>query len=106
MSGLGRALVDDLLADSAALAELRGMVGAAPAVYSCATLAAELSVTPRTIRAAIERGELAAVRSGRGWVMGAEAVRDWTARRTATPRARARRSRSSPLRDALDGLDG
>jgi excisionase family DNA binding protein len=53
---------------------------AAPAaVYSPATLAAELGRSERSIRGAIARGELDAVRRGRGWVISAEAVTEWAA---------------------------
>jgi excisionase family DNA binding protein len=76
-------------------------------VYTPATLAAELGVTARAIRAAIERGELRARRSGRGWVIAAAAVAEW-ARPTSSssPRTRAStRRRSAPLREALAGMD-
>jgi excisionase family DNA binding protein len=105
MADLARALLDELRGDPRALAELRDLLAAGPAVYSCATLAAELGCTPRAVRAAIERGDLAAVRSGRGWVIASEAVAAW-----ATPVAdRARCGRRSPIsrtmRDALARLD-
>src|SRR4051794_32740810 len=46
----------------------------AAAVYTPATLAAELGRSPRAIRAAIARGELDAVKRGRGYVIGVDAV--------------------------------
>ena len=46
-------------------------------MYTPATLAAELGRTPRAIRAAIARGELDAVKRGRGWVIPADAVERW-----------------------------
>lgn len=99
-----RALLDELHADPAALAELRRLLSAGPAVYSCATLASELGVTPRAVRAAIERGDLEARRSGRGYVIAAKAVAAW-----ARPPARTRRRpvprQSRPLRDAMADLD-
>jgi excisionase family DNA binding protein len=52
------------------------------AVYTCTTLAADLGVTPRAIRAAISRGELRAVKRGGRWLIPAGAVSDWT---TGTP---------------------
>jgi excisionase family DNA binding protein len=75
-----------------------------PVAYTPTTLAAELGITARAVRAAIERGDLQARRSGRGYVIGAEAVAAWAsssarARRRAAPRA------PRTLRDALAGLD-
>jgi excisionase family DNA binding protein len=68
--------------------------------YTCATLAAELGISPRAVRAAIARGDLQAVRRGRGYVISAAAVEAWT-----TPaRARVRASTPAnvrPLRDAF-----
>jgi excisionase family DNA binding protein len=97
-------LVDELREDPAVVAELRELFGAAPAAYTPKTLAAQLEVTPRTIRAAIERGDLEARRSGRGYVIGADAVAAWTkdpARRERTARRTARR----PANEALARLD-
>jgi hypothetical protein len=90
-----RELLDELRDDPDALAELRALIGAPAAVYSPATLAAELKITARAVRAAIERGDLQARRSGRGYVIGADAVAAWTSwrprtRRTTDP-ARAKR---------------
>jgi excisionase family DNA binding protein len=69
--------------------------------YTCQTLAAELGISPRAVRAAIGRGDLQAVRRGRGWMIGADAVAAWTtpsgARRRAAPRA----ANVRPLRDAF-----
>src|SRR5688572_21728568 len=72
-----------------------------PTVYTCATLADELGVTPRAVRAAIDLGDLRAVRRGRGYVITADAVAEW-----ASPPNRRRRPPTSsrparPLRDAL-----
>jgi excisionase family DNA binding protein len=97
------ALVAELRDDPAALAELRALLGAGPAVYTPQTLAAELGMTPRAVRAAIERGDLEARRSGRGYVIGADAVAAWAsppARKRRSPRAVKRR----PLRDAMAEL--
>lgn len=49
------------------------------AAYTVAALAAELSVSERTVRNAIERGELHAVKRGGRWLIGADAVRQWSA---------------------------
>ncbi len=69
------ALLDELAGDPVALARLRELVGEradqsalltpAPA-FTVATLAAELGRSERSIRAAIARGELEAVKRGRG----------------------------------------
>jgi excisionase family DNA binding protein len=69
-------------------------------VYTPATLAAELGRTPRAIRAAIARGELDAVKRGRGWVIPADAVERWAA--TGGPRGpRARAPRRAPGRGPM-----
>jgi excisionase family DNA binding protein len=96
-------LLAELEADPAAAAALRAAIGAGPAVYTAATLAAELGVTPRAVRAAIERGDLQARRSGRGWVIGAEAVAAWACAPRRTQRPRTPRE-SRPMRDAITGL--
>jgi excisionase family DNA binding protein len=116
---VARAIIDELEPDD--LAELarrlepflpaRAAPAAAtsPIAYTTTTLAGELGVSPRTIRAAIERGELDAHRSGRGWIIGAEAVAEW-ARGAPAPRGPRRVTRrssstparpSTPMRDAL-----
>jgi excisionase family DNA binding protein len=87
MSDLARAWLEELASDPVALERLRELVGvgtqqgevlgtSAPA-FTVATLAAELGRTPRSIRAAIARGELQAVWRGRGWLISADAVADW-----------------------------
>jgi len=96
---LARALLTELGSDPEALEELRCLV-APPAAYTPATLAAELGVTARAIRAAIERGDLEARRSGRGYVIGAEAVAEW-ARPLGARRARREPSSTRTMRDAL-----
>ena len=97
------ALLEELHDNPAALAELRSLLEAGPAAYTPQTLARELGVTPRAIRAAIERGDLEARRSGRGYVIGAEAVAAWCSAttRSSTRTAPARGTRT--LRDALSG---
>jgi excisionase family DNA binding protein len=104
MSEFVAALLEELRDDPAALVELRALLGARPAVYTPRTLAAELGVTPRAVRAAIERGDLEARRSGRGYVIGAEAVAAWARRLKSRSPARSRRRlgrESGPLRNAL-----
>jgi excisionase family DNA binding protein len=98
-----RALLDELRDDPAARDELRRLLGT-PAVYTPRTLAAELEITPRAVRAAIDRGDLEARRSGRGYVIAAEAVAAW-ARPPARTRRRAAPRKSRPLRDAIANLD-
>ncbi|MBV9334347.1 MAG: helix-turn-helix domain-containing protein [Solirubrobacterales bacterium] len=63
--------------------------------YTVASLAAELGVSQKTIRCAIARRDLAAVKRGARWLISAEAVREW-----ATPseaRARPRRTRGAAV---------
>jgi excisionase family DNA binding protein len=78
----------------------------APA-YTPKGLAEQLGRSERSIRAAISRGELAACKRGRGWIIGADAVAEWTRaparapktfRSSLTPR---RRSTAGPAREAL-----
>ena|SRR5215211_2105296 len=111
MSTLARAVLEALLDDPAALDELRGMLGVksksarvstARTVYTPKTLAAELGITPRAVRAAIARGDLQAAQSGGRWVIGADAVRAWTSPPGNRRRTRARR-RAGVMRDALEG---
>ena len=97
MSDLARALLDELAGDPVALERLRELVAAelppaaAPApAYTVATLAAELGRSERSIRGAIARGELEAVKRGRGYVIGADAVAAW-ATTPASPTGRPRR---------------
>ena len=47
------------------------------AAYTVASLAAELGVSPKTIRCAIARRELAAVKRGARWLISADAVHEW-----------------------------
>jgi len=117
---LVRALLDALAEHPDAREELRQALApeqapAAPgprAVYTAATLAAELGITTRAVRAAIARGDLAATKRAGRWVIGREAVERW-ARPTAVavavaPRARRRRTSSRtgrPMTDALATLD-
>ncbi len=67
--------------------------------YTVASLAAELGVSQKTIRCAIARRELAAVKRGARWLISADSVREW-----ATPseaRARPRRTRSAAVPKAV-----
>jgi excisionase family DNA binding protein len=78
-------LLDELAGDPVALERLRQLVGeplphdvkvSAPA-YTVQTLAVELGRSERSIRAAIARGELQAVKRGRGYLIPADAVAAW-----------------------------
>ena len=87
---LGRALVaavlDQLAADPESAARLAAALGPhlgnteaeRAGAYTVATLAAELDVSEKTIRGAIARGELLARRTGRRYVIDAQAVAEWT----------------------------
>jgi excisionase family DNA binding protein len=58
------------------------------AAYTVASLATELGVSQKTIRCAIARPELPAVKRGSRWIISAEAVHSWA---TAPERRRTRR---------------
>jgi hypothetical protein len=63
-----------------------------PAAYTVASLAAELGISPKAIRCAIARRELAAVKRGARWIISADAVRTWSGapeRRRTVHRSRA-----------------
>lgn len=114
MSDLARALLDELAGDPVALARLRELVVintepiAVKPAYTVARLAAEVGRTPRSIRAAIARGELQAAKRGRGYVIGADAVVEWTytedppiGLHAGSSRPRRRRSGPGPMHRAL-----
>lgn len=61
--------------------------------YTVASLASELRVSQKTIRCAIGRRELAAVKRGARWLISADAVREWAASSEVSTR---RRSRCAP----------
>jgi hypothetical protein len=91
VSDLLRALVDDLAADEVALQRLRALIGGhdekpdrslAPA-HTVRSLARELGRSERSVRGAITRAELEAVKRGKGWVIAVDAVARWA---TAPPR--------------------
>ena len=77
-------------------------------VYTVKTLAAELGRTPRSVRGAIERGELEAAKSGRGYIISAEAVTRWSTpslrvgpQQSRGQRPRRTNSAAGPMRRAL-----
>lgn len=107
---LAAALIDvidgDALAELAArlLPHLNGSISSArneaPA-FTVATLAKTLCVSPKTIRGAIQRGELAAAKRQGRWLIQPAAVESWT-----TPDERTGtlyRSRSRAVRPAFGG---
>lgn len=69
----------------------QGVNSTAPAsAYTTQTLGDELGVSERSIRGAIQRGDLEAVRRGRRYVISGEAVRRWaTATNTSARRTSA-----------------
>jgi excisionase family DNA binding protein len=77
----------DVLAD--ALASRLG-ASTTPVAYTVATLASELDLSERAVRAAIHRGELQAVKRGRIYLVTRDAVEAWAAPDAGRPRARAR----------------
>jgi excisionase family DNA binding protein len=66
------------------------------AAYTVASLAAELGVSQKTIRSAIARRELAAVKRGARWLISAESVREWATPSAAQPRPRRTRGAAVP----------
>ena len=75
--------------------------------YTVDSLAAELRVSPKTIRCAIARGELRGVKRGSRWIISADAVREWASspkpRRTrgSACRQRAPKTAGPSLRSVL-----
>ena len=114
---LASALVEALAADPAAIARLRELVAVdlprpvapEPVVYTVASLAGVLDVSPRVVRGAIARGELQAAKRGGRYLISAAAVRDWAAVEPGAGSERLGRGRPrrahGPLRTALEGLD-
>ena len=85
----------DLVADRVAARIGSGSTEPSAPAYTVPTLAAELGRTPRSILAAIARGELAAVKRGRGYVISGDAVTAW-----ATAPGRNASRKGKPLRRA------
>ena len=110
------ALVEQLAASPAAMAQLvellesqRPAVQPATPAYTVTSLAAALGVSPKAVRGAIARGELAAVKRGGRWIISGDAVRAWaqhdgTARTAPARQPGARRDR--PLGSAIALLSG
>ncbi|MHB8657306.1 MAG: helix-turn-helix domain-containing protein [Solirubrobacteraceae bacterium] len=64
--------------------------------YTVASLAAELGVSQKTIRCAIARRELPAVKRGARWLICAESVREWATPSEARPKPRRTRGAAVP----------
>jgi excisionase family DNA binding protein len=102
---LAAEIVEAIASSPLALARLRELVAAtdrtsdshSPA-YTVRTLALELGRSERSIRAAIARRELQAVKRGRGYVISADAVAEWARASVlpTTPHSRYPRRRSGP----------
>lgn len=81
-----------------------------PIAYTVATLAHELGLSPRAIRGAIERGELAATKRGGRWLISADAVTVWVEQAptstvvVAPPRACRRVRSGGTLAGVVQGL--
>ena len=83
-----------------------GPQATAPA-YTVASLAAALKVSPRAIRGAIARGELAAAKRGGRWIIAAGAVEAWAQEDVTLTVSRRRRSPvDRPLGSAIALLPG
>ena len=110
---LATAVVAALGSDPDALAVLRDLLkpedpAAAeptPPAYTVASLAAALAITPKVIRGAIGRGELAAVKRAGRWLIPADAVEAWTRPVKSRRFERAsRQKRDAPLAEAFQHL--
>jgi len=118
MSGLVRAIVAELACDPVAVEQLRTLLEidsdqqrAQPApAFTVRSLAEEIGRSERSVRDAITRGELKAVKRGRGYLITAAAVEAWatpaqipTSRSTHPSAHRDRRRARGPMRRALSG---
>ncbi|HYB26653.1 MAG TPA: helix-turn-helix domain-containing protein [Solirubrobacteraceae bacterium] len=118
MSGLLRALVSELASDPVAVEQLRTLLEidsnqqrAQPApAFTVRSLAEEIGRSERSVRDAITRGELKAVKRGRGYLIPATAVEAWatpaqvpTSRATRPSVHRDRRRARGPMRRGLSG---
>ena len=87
---LADVLLAELRADPTAAADIASVLAptlaasvpkTARVAYTVDALAKEVSVTPRAVRAAIGRGDLAAVKRGGRWLIAAESVNGWVSAR-------------------------
>ncbi len=78
---LADAIVDALASTPDALARLRQLVEAPqpapPAAYTVESLAATLRISSKSVRNAVARGELAAVKRAGRWIISGDAVVQW-----------------------------
>lgn len=78
------------------------MLGERPAAYTVESLAAAVGLSPKSVRNAIARGDLAAVKRGGRWIVSSAAAERWS-----EPEAdqryskRGRRPSREPMADAL-----
>lgn len=117
LNALAAALIAALEADDAAVGRLRALIaaeshrpgGPEPPAYTVDSLAASLDISPKAIRNAVARGELAAVKRAGRWIISPEAVAAWAAPPAAQmprlPRHQAAVRRRGPMRAALAELD-
>jgi excisionase family DNA binding protein len=108
--GLARLLIEAVAADPVAIARLRELIvtppdpNPRPIAYTVASLAEALHVSPRVVRGAIARGELAAIKRGGRYIIAAGAVDDWV-NAAADGRRVTRGRRQGPLRAAIALLE-
>jgi hypothetical protein len=101
-------LVEILASSPWAVARLHELLGTSePTVaYTVGSLAAAVGLTPKAVRNAIVRGELAAVKRAGRWIISADAVHRWvTPERGARFVRRSRHRRARPLADALGRVE-
>ena len=114
---LAAALIELLAASPAAMARLLELLESqrpisrdtGSPVYTVASLAELLHVSPKVVRGAISRGELSAVKRGGRWIISADAVSRWAqlddAARPARPRS-GRPAANRPIGSALALIAG
>lgn len=112
IAGLSEEALDRL---AALLAPLLGQPASCEMPPSRATtvngLAREVGMTPRAVRAAIDRGDLPAVKRAGRWLISREGVEHWLAPPPTAPRPirasrPARRTRPTPMADAVAQIRG
>lgn len=103
----GKRAVRALLVDAGLLDQLAAPVEPAPLAYTARTLAVQLGVTDRTIRKAIDRGELTASKRLGRWVIDADEARAWIAEGRQVRRAITRpMARCGPVSGGLGAAFG
>ena len=114
---LAAALIELLAASPAAMARLLELLESQRPIprdtgtpaYTVGSLAELLRVSPKVVRGAISRGELAAVKRGGRWIISADAVSRWAQLDDAARPVRRRRGRPAanrPLGSALALIAG